>query len=435
LVRPCRDDPQSGLVGQAGTLSQPSREPSLRFVLTGTFHSLNRGDSAMQLAAAQTLRALWPEAHIAIHSPNAAADRNLYREFAVLACSRRRPLAALRAVARAALWRATSGRVPLSVELQSYRKATVVIDLSGDGLTETFGWRCPLSHTIPLLLAHLLRVPFCLMAQTIGPFHRFRPWFRWILSRAAFITARDADTFRYLSAWNLPCPVELTADVAFLLEPGSQTAATAYLRSLGDFDPSRPTLGITPSNLYNVKSPKNGSRRARLQDCLSAVSSVCASFSRNVGAQVLVIPHVFGPGEVYDDRGSAEILAAAITAAGRKPLVVKDALAPPELKALIRCCDLFVGFRMHSVIAAVSQAIPVLAIAYSPKLNALMERLGVGEFATDLFALEADTLSDLLMKLWSEKTRIKESLNRIISRDVLPAARENFGFLRRQIGL
>jgi len=393
----------------------------MRFVLTGTFHSLNRGDSAMQLAAAHALLKRWPEAAIAIHCPNAEADRELYQGLEVVPCSRRRPIAALRTIARAALWRATGGHAPPSPELQSYRNATAVIDLSGDGLTETFGWRCPLSHTIPLLLAHLMRTPFCLMAQTIGPFRHFRPWYRWVFSCAAFVTARDAETFHYLSLWNLPCRLEKTADIAFLLEPAPVAEAKNYLRSLGGFDPSRPTVGVTPSNLHNVKT-------ASPQNYLQAVAFACKELARQTGAQPLIIPHVFGPGENYDDRRSAEALAG-LMGPPLNPFVIREPLSPPQLKALIGCCDLFIGIRMHSVIAAISQAIPTLAIAYSPKLRALMKRIGTPRYVLDSAAVSGNDLALLARELWNNKALVRNSIGQKLANEIIPAARRNVDIL------
>jgi len=381
----------------------------------------------MQLAAASALRTRWPEAAIAIHTPSPQDDRALYKDFEVVACSRRRPLAALRTVARACLWRATGGRTPLSPELQSYRNARMVIDLSGDGLTETFGWRCPLSHTVPLLLARLLRTPFCLMAQTIGPFRRFRPWYRWILGRASFITARDEDTLRYLNGWRLSVPIEQTADLAFLLEAAPRDEARRYLSSFAGYDPARPLLGITPSNLHNVRAAAKGGSDP-FSGCLAAVAGACRSLAAETGAQVLILPHVFGPGPNYDDRRAAGALAAALRPAV-EPLVVADPLAPQQLKALLGCCDAFIGMRMHSVIAAISQSVPTVALAYSPKLAALMSRFGMERFALDGIVLSADSLAPRLRNLWQGRTAVRGALTRALVCDVLPAAKRNLDVL------
>ncbi|KPL12075.1 hypothetical protein AMJ85_02080 [candidate division BRC1 bacterium SM23_51] len=402
-------------------------------MLTGTFHSLNRGDSSMQLAAVRSLRRHWPDAQIAIHTPHPLDDQELYDDCEIVACSRRRPIRALAAVVTACLWRASRGLLPLPTELKSYRDASVVIDLSGDGLTETFGWRCPVSHTVPLLLAHLLRTPFCLMAQTIGPFSRFEFRFRWILKRAAFITVRDDETLRYLSGWRLACPLEMTADLSFLLEPIPRAEARHLLEALGGYDPSRPLVGITPSNLHNVRSARwYGDAALSSRADLQAIAAACHALQREVGAQVLVIPHVFGPGENYDDRRAANALAALLEPS-LHPLVIQEVLTPSQLKGLIGCCDLFIGMRMHAAVAAVSQAIPTLTLTYSRKFGGLMDRVGMQEFSLDCTRVSPDELCRQVHDIWAARERIAATLRERLTNDILPAAERNLTNLSKHL--
>ncbi|MCX8038814.1 MAG: polysaccharide pyruvyl transferase family protein, partial [Candidatus Sumerlaeia bacterium] len=394
-----------------------------RFVLTGTFHALNRGDSAMQLAAAAALRKRVAGARVAIHAPNADDDRALYEGFEVVGCSRRRPLAALKAIVRAALWRLTAGRWPLSAELASYRDADVVVDLSGDGFTPTFGWKCPVSHSIPLLLARLMNRPFCLLGQTIGPFGGLlRTWLRWVFRRAAFLTVRDAESLDHLRGWYLPCPVELTADVAFLLEPDSTRTAGQILSSLAGYDRTKPLLGVTPSNLHNVVGAGDA------EGVLRALAEGCATAASRLGVQLLLVPHVFGPGTVYDDRRAAETVAAQLPASvGR--LQIREPLKPQELRTLIGGCDMFVGMRMHAVISALAGCIPTLGLSYSPKLRALMHRFGLGDYVLDAARLEPDLLSEKIVGLWENRAAVQAKIAAALEGGILPAAERNMALL------
>jgi len=386
----------------------------------------------MQLAAAQAIRKRWPQAEIAIHTPHPRDDGPIYKDFEIVRCSRRRPLSALFSVVVACLarikpktWR------PWRAELHSIRNATAVIDLSGDGLTETFGWKCPLSHSVPLLFAHLLGTPFCLMGQTIGPFGRMEPWFWWILAKAAFITARDDDTFRYLSGLRLPCRLEKTADVSFLLEPAAKEVALQHLQKIGMSNSRGPLIGVTPSNLYNVKTVAGLSARCRGDAWLHAVATACAVLAREVGGGVLIIPHVFGPGDKYDDRSAARHLSQRLVSTLPPSAVseVTDSLGPQELKSLIGCCEVFIAARMHAVIAAVSQEVPTLALAYSPKITGLMGRLGMDGFVVEWSELNTDTLVAKTQLLWNSREATRARLRRAFTSDIFPCANRNFDCL------
>jgi colanic acid/amylovoran biosynthesis protein len=64
-----------------------------------------------------------------------------------------------------------------------------------------------------------------------------------------------------------------------------------------------------------------------------------------------------------------------------------------ELKAFIGTCRYFVGSRMHATIAALSQEIPTVTLAYNHKtLGINGEVLGQGDFLIDLRAIRSDEL-------------------------------------------
>jgi len=58
--------------------------------------------------------------------------------------------------------------------------------------------------------------------------------------------------------------------------------------------------------------------------------------------------------------------------------VVRGQYSPSEIKYIIGSCDFFIGARMHACIAALSQGIPAVAIAYSDKFTGVMQTVGAG---------------------------------------------------------
>ena len=54
-----------------------------------------------------------------------------------------------------------------------------------------------------------------------------------------------------------------------------------------------------------------------------------------------------------------------------------------EIKAVIGTTDFFIGSRMHACIAAISQGIPTMAVAYSRKFKGVFESIGFGEMVID----------------------------------------------------
>jgi polysaccharide pyruvyl transferase WcaK-like protein len=64
--------------------------------------------------------------------------------------------------------------------------------------------------------------------------------------------------------------------------------------------------------------------------------------------------------------------------------VVEDTLDHKQIKYLIGQTDFFLGSRMHSCIAAISQFIPTIGIAYSKKFQGVFESVGIGDYVVDL---------------------------------------------------
>jgi polysaccharide pyruvyl transferase WcaK-like protein len=54
------------------------------------------------------------------------------------------------------------------------------------------------------------------------------------------------------------------------------------------------------------------------------------------------------------------------------------------MKALIGRCDLFLGSRMHACIAAISQHVPTVGLAYSNKFRGVFESVGMREWVIDI---------------------------------------------------
>ena len=54
-----------------------------------------------------------------------------------------------------------------------------------------------------------------------------------------------------------------------------------------------------------------------------------------------------------------------------------------EIKYIIGLCDFFIGSRMHACIAALSQSIPAVGIAYSKKFYGVFQAIGAESLVAD----------------------------------------------------
>lgn len=318
------------------------------------------------------------------------------------------------------------------MEIETYCKADLLVDLSGDTIAEDYGVACVVSHVVPLLMATLLGRPLMICAQTIGPFRLTRPLARLALSRAALITAREDLSFDRLQTMRLREPaLHRTNDIAFLLEPASLQQVNAILAAEGIDASNGPCLGAALSSLPGLR------RGLRMPNLVELFAAVIDDFVDSTGASVILIAHVTGPGVGRDDREMHRAVHARMKNRGNAIVVAGD-YRPEELKGLIGQCAAFMGLRMHANIAALGSNVPTLAISYSRKTAGIMRAAGQQRWVCDIREVDRGTLGAALDDLWRDRDAIRQDL---VSRQpgIRSLAAENFrlaeGLLARAAAL
>lgn len=374
-------------------------------LLTGTYSSFNKGDLAMQLTAAQLLQARGAEVVGSV--PFADIDAEVYGAAGVrvVASNRRKLIRASWQLLRLAVWRGLGRRPGWLVRdqnLEAFRVADLVIDLSGDMLTEDYGPHVAYSHFLPLLTAILLGRPLVILAQSIGPFRLTKPLARAILNQAALITVRDPVSQAYLGELDLEPPA-LTADLAFALVPTPPSETDHLWNALGLGD-GQPVLGVSVSAL----TARHSDRRGTGTDFYAEMAAALDAFARTHDAAVVFFPHVTGPSKDKDDRVAAEKVRARMAEDSR---AVNEDTSPAAMKALIGRSTWFLGCRMHANIAALSSRVPTAAIAYSHKTPGIMSRLGLDQYVLDVSAATRQELSALLDSVVTDSDTIAAHLH------------------------
>jgi len=83
-----------------------------------------------------------------------------------------------------------------------------------------------------------------------------------------------------------------------------------------------------------------------------------------------------------------------------------------EIKAVISQCDLFIGMRFHSTIAALSQSIPTIGLSYSPKFAGLHKEVyGNTDFLIPYEDVTFSILCSKFKNLQENKINLNKSLN------------------------
>lgn len=376
----------------------------LKVALTGTYNSLNKGDAAMQLSMSSALQSRFgDEVDVTIYSPFPDLDAPFYAGRKVRFDDRRR------------LLRSTAGLLTGSLA-REFAGADLVVDLSGDMLTEDYGPHVAWSHFLPLLRAQRAGTPYMLCAQSIGPFSLTRPIARQVIAHAAAVTVRDGISRDYLASLGLAEPlVTQTADMAFLLPAIDAGKASAHIREAG-LDPAQPVVAVSLSRLV----ARRYDRRKGDGAFVALMAKELANLSRKYGVQLLFVAHVTGPGAAKDDRLIAREVLGRMDCP-QAALFDRDA-RPEELKGVIAQCAATIGCRMHANIASLSSRVPVLALSYSHKTPGIMAACGLGNMVLDVDHFEPVEFRESAKLLLEQRDSLAKQLAEPVKQQVAAAS-------------
>jgi polysaccharide pyruvyl transferase WcaK-like protein len=148
-------------------------------------------------------------------------------------------------------------------------------------------------------------------------------------------------------------------------------------------------------------------------DYRELVHGLIAHLIEQRGLTVLLVPHVFGDADTQEsDQAVCEMLYGALKPRyGDRVYLAKGTYDHNEVKHIIGGCDLFVGSRMHACIAALSQGVPTVAIAYSKKFLGVMQALGMAAYAADARRMAGEEIRLAVDTAWAERESIRHHLN------------------------
>lgn len=297
--------------------------------------------------------------------------------------------------------------------LRKISTADMALSLAGgDSFSDIYGMNRLVYVSLPQLLVILLGKPLVQLPQTYGPYRRASArWMaRFILKRSVQVFSRDQaglETLRKLMPETRGAlSPKFAYDMGFALTP--QAPPAKVLEQIKRIRVGGPLVGLNISGLLYM----GGYTRDNMFGLRCAyprlVREVIDFLIRRQGAQVLLVPHVLSESPSPEEDGHVTI-ALHDELAGRyaqRLHCLDGRLAASEVKYVIGQCDFFVGSRMHACIAALSQGVPVVGLAYSHKFAGVLESVGGGCEVVDL--READ--EEAVLSSLSDALRDKESL-------------------------
>lgn len=333
-------------------------------------------------------------------------------------------------------------------KLRAYIEADLVLHLGLDHYSDNGGFITVCEHSKEIIIASLLGKPIVLFAQSPGPFQsKLSSWFaRKAMGCSDLVIVREEVSLQVLKEAGIKENTKITADPAFLLLPSSTSQIDLILRkevgstytagangTVGLVVSGYNTLSLSPKKswMFNLINGLYSTMLFVLPDilvdeylriskkifdhftytestnCSPEVVRLIDFLVEDLDVNVLLIPHARGGSMIKDvevlERYQQEVKFK------EKVNVIRGDYSPDEIKGIIGRCDLLISTKMHACIAAISQGIPTIAIAWSHKYRGIMRSVGQEEYVISN-SIEAQKVIPKVKKAWELRTNVRREL-------------------------
>ncbi|MBN1795979.1 MAG: polysaccharide pyruvyl transferase family protein [Sedimentisphaerales bacterium] len=303
--------------------------------------------------------------------------------------------------------------------LKHISESDYVIDINaGDSFSDLYGKRRFLLGFLRKWLVLIMGKKLVFLPQTYGPFRSAITAFlaKWLVKHSAAAYARDKAGFNYLTellgANENGHKVRLLPDIAFILDAHRPDNLERDFPALLKTD-NRPVVGLNISGLLYRGGYNESNMFGLRADYKKLVEGIIKLLVEDCRAQIILVPHVFPPPrfEIESDLSACMDLCRSIDKKYLKNIfLVRKRYSHNEMKYIIGRCDFFVGARMHSCIAAISQSIPTIGLAYSDKFSGIFENVGLEENVIEMRSAANDEILRKIKEGFNSRDEISEKL-------------------------
>ncbi|CAG7634176.1 hypothetical protein PAESOLCIP111_03539 [Paenibacillus solanacearum] len=267
------------------------------------------------------------------------------------------------------------------------RGADGLISGGGSLLQDETGWKTIPYYLAVIRLAQWLNKPVFIYSQGIGPVNRpmFHGWVRSAFQRCTYITVRDEESKALLTRTGLSADrVQVVPDPVMGMPLRSRPPQNRE-------DGSNCIIGVS------VRFWRTD--RAELHAIAQALRTILDETEAHVR---------FLPFHLPSDQEASLYVLGQIGGNYEHRISLADGIVhPQDMLAEVAECRLLIGMRLHSLIYAASQFVPMVGVSYDPKIDQFLNRLDMKAATSTQSASAADIAEHSLAllangKAWKE---------------------------------
>ena len=236
--------------------------------------------------------------------------------------------------------------------IRAIRDCDLFISGGGSLLQDVTSTRSLLYYLSLIKLAKMFNKPVMVYANGIGPINRRvnRYITRNVLNKVDLITLRDEDSRKFVEEIGVSNKnVYVTADPVFTLQPTREETIERILEREGIMD-DKPLVGVSVRNWTNGDN--------LVQVLAKAIDYIIDRY----GVNVVLIPMHYP-----EDISISRDILNRVTKEGC--YIISNKYNVEDIMGIINRLEIIIAMRLHSLIYAATQYVPMVGIVYDPKVE------------------------------------------------------------------
>lgn len=297
--------------------------------------------------------------------------------------------------------------------IAALEQARVVGDVrGGDSFSDIYGMRRFIRGFFVAWSVVLVKGTMVQFPQTFGPYRS--PLARWLarylLKRSSVVIARDKISRRIAQDLvGVHRDVWLSPDVAFSLEAIRPEGIELYpLKGSAPFV----VIGLNVNGLmFNGGYTRKNMFGLKL-DYRSFLSELIITLMAHHDLEFWLVPHTYAPAQNVesDPEACRQVRLRLPETVQQRVRIVTGEYDCNEIKSVIGQCNFFIGSRMHACIAALSQGVPCVGVAYSRKFKGVFDSVGMSNWVVDGRNTSKGDAIARVIELYRKRNEIRDTL-------------------------
>ncbi len=265
--------------------------------------------------------------------------------------------------------------------------------ISGGGslLQDITSTRSIIYYIALIYIAKILNKQVMIYANGIGPIKRRfnRRLVKKVLEKVDLITLRDIKSKQTIEELDVNNKnVFVTADPVFTLKASDNDRIVSILES-ENVPLDKKLIGICIRDWKNTNTIEK------------VLPRTIEYIKENYDVEIVFIPMHYP-----DDLNISQKI---INMSNHKCYIISNKYPIEDVMGIVKELDLIIAMRLHSLIYAAVQAVPMVGIVYDPKVEGFMNTIGMKSLC-NLESLETVDLCSIIDNLWNNKDKVKKEL-------------------------